>query len=92
MKFNKYKLISNIMVKINSGFSFGCIPMGENVVVAVVDNRLVGQPIPVALVADIPQENVQMVVNRAISLYKNHQVISTAASLDDFNRNFDKIA
>ena len=84
--------MENTIVKMESGFSFGTMPMGENVVVAVIDERLKGVITPVALVANVPSDNVQTVVNKAISLYKNHQVISTAASLDDFNRNFAKIA
>ncbi len=30
------------MVKLETGFSFACVPMGENAVVAVVDERLRG--------------------------------------------------
>lgn len=80
------------MVKLDSGFSFACVPMGENAVVAVVDERLRGVSTPVALVANVPSDNVQEIVNKAIRLFKNHQVISVAGSLDEFNRTFAKIA
>ena len=84
--------MENTIVKMDSGFSFGTMQMGENVVVAVIDERLKGVLTPVALVANVPSDNVQTVVNKAISLYKNHQVISTACNIDDFNRYFNKIA
>ena len=80
------------MVKLDSGFSFVCVPMGKNAMVAVVDERLKGVSTPVALVSNVPLDNVQNVVNKAISLYKNYQVISVAGNLDEFNRTFAKLA
>ena len=84
--------MKNGVFRMENGFVFSFLPLEKGGLVAVVDERLKGVTTPVALVAIVPLDNVQTIVNKAISLYKNHQVISVAGSLDEFNRTFAKIA
>lgn len=80
--------MENTVKKLDSGFAYSCVLMGEYVMVAIVDERVKGSTSPVAMVANVPVEAVDSLVSRAIHLYRDHQIISLAGSADEFNDTF----
>lgn len=84
--------MENKVTRLESGFAYSCVTMDGCVMVAIVDERVKGTTSPVAMVANVPVEAVDSVVSRAIHLYRDHQIISLAGNVDEFNGAFFKVA
>ena len=78
--------------KLESGFTYSLCPFNSGVLVAVLDERKKDTTTPVAVVANVPASEVETLVQKAIRLYRCHQVITLVGSFEEFIQNFSKVA
>lgn len=79
---------------LDSGFEYSYTKLSKNGVLAVMDERQsISMPVGVICNYTAPSEQaIKETVDRMIHLYKNHQTISIACSIEEFNETFKKIA
>jgi hypothetical protein len=95
IRFNKKNSsIEAISKKTEDGFTYSLVSLpGGNSMLSVVDSRTTGTNIPIALISNLPEfhaeEEVEEVVEKAVRLYKNYNIMSVASSLGEFESYFN---
>lgn len=95
IRFNKknssIEAISNMT---EDGFTYSLVSLpGGNSMLSVVDSRNTGTNIPIALISNLPEfhteEEVEEIVEKAVRLYTNYNIMSVASSLGEFESYFN---
>ena len=90
----KNNVIEAINKKTEDGFTYSLVSLpGGNSMLSVVDSRNTGTNIPIALISNLPEfhteEEVEEIVEKAVRLYKNYNIMSVASSLGEFESYFN---
>ena len=90
----KDNVIEAISKKTESGFTYSLVSLpGDNSMLSVTDYRVTGTNTPIALISNLPEfhteEEVEEVVEKAVRLFKNYNIMSVASSLGEFEAYFN---
>ena len=89
----KDNVIEAISKKTESGFTYSLVSLpGGNSMLSVVDSRNTTNT-PIALISNLPEfhteEEVEEIVEKAVRLFKNYNIMSVASSLGEFESYFN---
>lgn len=93
----KNNVIEAISKKTEDGFTYSLVSLpGGNSMLSVTDSRITGTNTPIALISNLPEfhteEEVEEVVEKAVRLFKNYNIMSVASSLGEFESYFNSAA